>query len=143
MFDNILVVCVGNICRSPALERLLREGLPTKQVHSAGLGALVGKPIDSTMERLMVADGVDASHHAARQLDARILREADVVLVMESGHLTTIRNRYPEAAGKTMLATHWNGGDAVADPYRKDPEFFAACYRQLKECSASWLEKLS
>lgn len=142
MFQNVLVVCVGNICRSPALERLLRQELPNKVVHSAGLGALVGKPINTTMAKLMTADGVDAEGHAARQLDARLLREADVVIVMESGHVSAIRNRYPEAAGKTMLAAQWLGGDNVADPYRKSDEFFEACYQQLKDCAASWAQKL-
>lgn len=142
MFENVLIVCVGNICRSPALERLLRLNLPHKMVHSAGLGALVGKPINATMAEIMTADGVDTESHAARQLDARLLREADVVIVMESGHVSAIRNRFPEAAGKTMLATQWVGGENVEDPYRKSEEFFEACYRQLKECAASWTTKL-
>ena len=42
MFNKILVVCVGNICRSPTAERLLRSHLPQMTVESAGLGALVG-----------------------------------------------------------------------------------------------------
>ena len=47
MFDKILVVCVGNICRSPTGERLLRSRLPGRQVTSAGLSALVDKPADA------------------------------------------------------------------------------------------------
>ncbi len=43
MFNNILVVCVGNICRSPTAERLLQRYHPELKVESAGLGALVGK----------------------------------------------------------------------------------------------------
>ena len=46
MFNKILVVCVGTICRSPTAERLLRSHLPSLTVESAGLGALVGKAAD-------------------------------------------------------------------------------------------------
>lgn len=41
MFENILVVCVGNICRSPTGERLLRQHLPEKRIESAGVSAVV------------------------------------------------------------------------------------------------------
>ncbi|RMH62958.1 MAG: low molecular weight phosphotyrosine protein phosphatase, partial [Zetaproteobacteria bacterium] len=47
MFDSILVVCVGNICRSPMAEALLKARAPAKvRVSSAGIGALVGSPAD-------------------------------------------------------------------------------------------------
>ncbi|STL53119.1 protein-tyrosine-phosphatase [Escherichia coli] len=49
MFNNILVVCVGNICRSPTAERLLQRYHPELKVESAGLGALVGKGADPTL----------------------------------------------------------------------------------------------
>ncbi|MDM7089601.1 protein tyrosine phosphatase, partial [Enterobacter asburiae] len=42
MFQSILVVCTGNICRSPMGERLLRQQLPGKQVTSAGILGLEG-----------------------------------------------------------------------------------------------------
>lgn len=46
MFNKILVVCVGNVCRSPTAERLLKRFHPSLTVASAGLGALVGKGAD-------------------------------------------------------------------------------------------------
>lgn len=57
MFNNILVVCVGNICRSPTAERLLQRYHPELKVESAGLGALVGKGADPT------AISIAAEHH--------------------------------------------------------------------------------
>lgn len=143
MFDNVLVVCVGNICRSPALEKLLAAELPDKTIHSAGLGALVGKPVNAQMAELLRADEVPPDGHAARQLDSRLLREADVIIAMEKSHLRAIRERSPESAGKAMLATQWLDRVDVADPYRKDDAFFLACYRQLKACADSWVDKLA
>ncbi len=52
MFSNILVVCVGNICRSPTGERVLQQLLPNKTISSAGIAVeksrLTGKPADET-----------------------------------------------------------------------------------------------
>jgi protein-tyrosine phosphatase len=142
MFNSILVVCVGNICRSPALERMLRQALPGKVIQSAGLGALVGKPINTTMANLMAAGDINVEDHAARQLDARLLRDADLVIAMEAAHISSIRARFPEASGKLMLAAQWLGGVDVADPYRKNDAFFEACYKQLQECADSWASRL-
>ncbi len=143
MFNNVLVVCVGNICRSPALERLLAAKLPGKVVHSAGLGALVGKPVDSKMAKMMSAGGVNADGHAARQLDNRLVAEADLIIAMEQRHVRAIREYAFAAAGKTMLATQWLDQKDVADPYRKDESFFSACYEQLVACSESWAQQLT
>ncbi|HFE7854362.1 TPA: protein tyrosine phosphatase, partial [Klebsiella pneumoniae] len=46
MFDSILVICTGNICRSPIAERILRKIFPNKKIDSAGVGAMVGYPAD-------------------------------------------------------------------------------------------------
>ncbi|MDP0907517.1 protein tyrosine phosphatase, partial [Klebsiella pneumoniae] len=48
MFESILVVCTGNICRSPIGERYLRKMMPNKIVDSAGTGALIGHGADLT-----------------------------------------------------------------------------------------------
>ena len=50
MFSSILVVCTGNICRSPMGERLLRQQLPGKQVSSAGIFGLEGHPADAVAQ---------------------------------------------------------------------------------------------
>lgn len=47
-FDAILIVCVGNICRSPTAERLLQQALPHKTISSAGIAALAGQSADAT-----------------------------------------------------------------------------------------------
>ena len=61
MFKSILVVCVGNICRSPTGEALLISKLEGRgiEVSSAGLGALVGKPVDTTAAQVMAAAGCE------------------------------------------------------------------------------------
>ncbi|MFW8085897.1 protein tyrosine phosphatase, partial [Klebsiella pneumoniae] len=46
MFNSVLVICTGNICRSPIAERLLQKLMPKKKIASAGVGALIGNSAD-------------------------------------------------------------------------------------------------
>ena len=65
----VLVVCIGNVCRSPAVEHLLRSALDgdsTVAVHSAGTRALVGQPVQPPMKRLLGRQGHTVDTFAAR-----------------------------------------------------------------------------
>ena len=68
MFDSILVVCVGNVCRSPTGERLLKEKLPQKKIASAGISALVGKPADAQAAEVARKHDLSLDNHQAQQL---------------------------------------------------------------------------
>lgn len=75
MFDSILIVCVGNICRSPIGERLLKELLPSKVVSSAGISALVGNSADEKAASVANKYGVSLDGHIAQQLTAEMCRK--------------------------------------------------------------------
>jgi protein-tyrosine phosphatase len=80
---SILAVCTGNVCRSPAVERLLASKLgPTVIVSSAGTHALVGHPISSPMAALLTNGGFEPHPFEARRLSEHMLKEADLVLTM-------------------------------------------------------------
>ena len=84
---RILCICTGNICRSPAAERLLAHRLgPSVQVGSAGTFGLQGSPIAEPMAARLRAAGVDADGFAARRLTVRELDHADLVLGLTKGH---------------------------------------------------------
>ena len=88
MIRHILVVCVGNICRSPMAEALLRDALREQQditVESAGLGALVDHPASEHAVTLMRERGLDISGHRARQITPDMVHAADLVLVRPDG----------------------------------------------------------
>lgn len=144
MFKNILVVCIGNICRSPTAENLLREALSDRGVvvSSAGIGALVDKPIDPQAEEILRARGHQPHEHRARQLTREMLREADLVLVMERPHIEHIQRMAPEARGKVFLLGKWQGEREVPDPYRKDDAAFAAAYDYIGEGVAAWATRI-
>ncbi len=142
MFDKILVVCVGNICRSPTGEYLLKNLLKNKQVASAGVGALVGKPADALASQVALEHGVSLEGHQAQQLTADLCHEYDLILVMEQGHVEAVTNIAPEARGKTMLLSRWAGQEDIPDPYRQSKEAFQHAFKMIEEGAMSWAKKL-
>ncbi|MCL6360093.1 protein tyrosine phosphatase [Pectobacterium polaris] len=143
MFDSILVVCVGNICRSPTGERLLKQALPEKKIVSAGLGALVGKPADATATEVANQHNLSLEGHQAQQLTSTLCRQFDLILVMEKEHVDGVCRIAPEVRGKTMLFGRWSEQQEIADPYRKSREAFEFVYLQLEQSAQKWAQALS
>ncbi|WP_321351601.1 low molecular weight protein-tyrosine-phosphatase [Halopseudomonas oceani] len=144
MIKKILVVCVGNICRSPTAEALLQRKLASKgiAVSSAGLGALVGKPVDSSAAQVMAAAGLALPDHQARQLTPAMLHEADLILAMESRHLQKIHSLAPEARGKALLLGKWLDNAEVPDPYRQQLPAFEHVFKIMDKATDAWLRYL-
>ncbi|MGF1680779.1 protein tyrosine phosphatase [Photobacterium makurazakiensis] len=142
MFNKILVVCVGNICRSPAGEYLLKSLLPNKEIASAGVAAVVGKSADKTSALVAEEHGVSLDGHVARQLTSDICRDYDLILVMEKGHIEAVTNIAAEARGKTMLFGQWIGQKDIPDPHRQSREAFDHAYALIDESAKAWAKKL-
>jgi protein-tyrosine phosphatase len=135
MFNNILMVCIGNICRSPPAEYLLKHKLAHKSgliIHSAGLGALVAKPIDSNTGELLLANGVDASTHIARQVTGEMLLKADLILVMEPHHIKGITELALKLAAKLF---YWVNGHKISQCQIPT----ARAWRLLSMFTVSWI----
>lgn len=147
MFNNILVVCVGNICRSPIGERALQQLLPNKTVASAGVAVekshLTGKSADATATDVAAEHGISLKNHAARQLTPALCREFDLILVMEQGHINAVTSIAPEARGKTMLFSQWLSKQDIPDPYRQSKEAFEHAYKLIEASAQAWVQKLN
>jgi len=146
LFNKIITICTGNICRSPAAEYLLRQRLEAVaswqgSVHSAGIGALVNHPADENTQAMMLAKDIDLSAHRAKQLTLEHLRQADLVLVMEKHHRQAVLDLDPTARGKTFLLGHWINTE-IPDPYRRGEEAHAEALRLIELAISPWLEKL-
>ena len=144
MIRHILVVCVGNICRSPMAEALLQRELRGQDgftVESAGLGALVGHPASEHSVALMDELGLDIGGHRARQIHPDMVSTADLVLVMEAGHRRAIDDADPTARGKVYRLGEWQDRD-INDPYRKERDAYEAALRDIQAGVASWVEKI-
>jgi protein-tyrosine phosphatase len=102
---SVLVVCTGNVCRSPAAEILLRAALGARSgvaVGSAGTRALVGRPVEPSMARLLTAAGAEPAGFAARQLTAADVASADLVLTAERAHRSAVVALHPRALRRTF-----------------------------------------
>ena len=131
---------MGNICRSPTAEYLLRQrvGARAVEVGSAGLGAMVGEPMDPIALALLGEDGIDGSMHQARQLTPFMLHQADLVLGMEKNHVDAMIQLAPEARGKVYLLDKWLHGGDVPDPYRQGRAAFEHVHRMITGAIDSW-----
>jgi protein-tyrosine phosphatase len=141
----ILIVCTGNICRSPMAEGLLRYRLaarPGVSVASAGVGALVAHPADPYAVEVMRQRGIDISGHRGRQIDHAALVDHGLVLVMERAHLEWISLRFPMARGRVFLLGHWQGGKEVPDPYQQTRQAFENVLGYLEAYAEDWLKRI-
>lgn len=144
MFTHILVVCVGNICRSPTAECLLHKQLSSSgiNVSSAGISALVGHGMDKTAAEVLQEHGHHWEQHKAQQLSIDLIHRNNLILVMEQDHLNTILTMAPEARGKTFLLTQWLQQQDITDPYRHSKTLFQHVYLLIEQACHSWIEKL-
>ena len=139
--QNILVLCIGNICRSPIAEALLRQQFPDKTISSAGLGALMGYPADPLSIEVSAEQGVDLSAHRARQLSSWMCQAADMILVMEQRHKVEVEQLHPLVRGKVFRLGELGKFD-IEDPHRKPREAFDTAYAHIARGVADWVPRI-
>lgn len=144
MFDSVLMVCAGNICRSPTAEYVLKSKLIDKNITiaSAGLTALVGKSADAMAQKIALTHGVVMDTHQGQQLSSQLIATNSVILVMEQRHLNDVHSRYPEARGKTFLLGKWINNAEIPDPYRQSQEAFEHVYALIDSACSAWQKYL-
>ncbi|MGB1158149.1 MAG: low molecular weight protein-tyrosine-phosphatase [Porticoccaceae bacterium] len=142
-FHKILIVCMANICRSPSAEIILQSKCSALSVSSAGLKALRGKSIEVNASKQLSANGYHLNNHVAQQLNAQMIQESDLVLVMERYQQQQLMRDYPAHSGKVMLLGQWLGNQEINDPYGKSDEAFALVFRQMEQACDTWSHKLN
>lgn len=155
---RVCLVCTGNICRSPMAEVVLRHALAEAgvgglvEVDSAGTGAYhVGDDMDPRARRVLVAHGYRPDRHAARQFRAADFGRRDLVLALDTGHLTRLGSLAraaddpAEALASLALLRAYDphtapAGEAanldVPDPYYDDEDGFLAVLRMVEAAVA-------
>lgn len=103
---TILIVCTGNVCRSPAAEFLLadRLGATAKKftIRSAGTRAVAKVPIDPIICSVLRRRGIETIHFSSRELDVRMLESADLILTASTNHRAAVARLLPSALHKTL-----------------------------------------
>lgn len=150
---RVLMVCTGNICRSPTAEAVLRhrldaQGLQDKVlVDSAGTHAHIGSPSDPRAQRHAKARGYDLSRLRGRQVETEDFVRFDLILAMDAAHLAWMeRMAQPGARAERALITEraqrFAGADEVPDPYYGAPEGFDQVLDMLEDAVDGWLPEL-
>jgi protein-tyrosine phosphatase len=142
---RILFVCLGNVCRSPIAEYLLRSKLgegSVIKVESAGIHPPAGAPIHRTAAELLLAQGINPKRHRARQLTPELLLQADLVLVMEKEQIRYLLNMAPLVRGRVFLLDKFRDNEPIPDPVRLERPAFEHVYTLIDQATDQWLQHL-
>jgi protein-tyrosine phosphatase len=142
---EILVICYGNVCRSPYLETVLRAALPGVRVHSAGfVGA--GRAVPEHAAAVAADRGHDMSAHRSRLVSHEMVAAADLVLVMDEHQANELALRYQASAARLLVAGDLDpaplGLRKVDDPWGKPRAAFEASYTRLERCAEALVTNL-
>ena len=120
-------------------EGFFRKGLPGVQVSSAGLMAMVGYGADPVAQELMSKAGVDISDHRARMLNENLVRDADLILVMEDVQKQMILSQYPFANGKVFRLDEMD----IPDPFQRDRATFDKVFSLIDFAVGNWVRRIN
>ncbi len=127
---HILIVCTGNLCRSPMAQylaaALLQAGLGTAAsgviVTSAGTRARDGTPMHPHAASVLAGRGLDPRGFATRRLDARLIGSADLVLCAEREHRATVVTAAPKVVSRTFTLREFARVTAGIKPVDISPD---------------------
>jgi len=134
---NVLYVCTGNVFRSPVAAEMTRQLLgDTKvKVESAGILEYKGTPLPKDVIELTKRYGIDLSAHRPKQLNAKLVEAAELILVFDSKQVGELTEKYPKAKNKTYTIKNYAGiydGQDMEDLWNKPAEAFQRHIRELR-----------
>lgn len=149
--NSILFVCLGNICRSPLAEGVLRtvlaeRGLDVLLDSAATSGWEVGSAPDPRSIAVAGRHGIDISGQMARKVTAEDFHRFDLILGMDRSNVRDLRALAPAAMrDRVHLFLEFADGNArdVPDPYYDGPDAFASVYRMIREASETLASRLA
>jgi protein-tyrosine phosphatase len=136
---TILVVCRGNICRSPYLQEVLRKLLPGVAVTSAGF---VGRGRGVPNESLVLAGEreIDLANFRSQALTKEKVRQSDLVVVMDANQARALQEGFCGSPDRIVIAGDFDplvcDTRAIADPWNGSLETFRSSFDRLDRCAA-------
>lgn len=143
---KVLVICSGNICRSPMVAEYLRHraahaGLPHLLVASAGTLGIEERPAAPEAIATLREVGLDLSSHRSRGIVESDVRSSDLIIAMARDHVEYMLGAFPEAAERILLLRAFETGtvpDALADdledPIGNSIELYRHQFQTMRIC---------
>ena len=143
---NILFVCTGNTCRSPLAVGIAKKLVSQNDydVSSAGSAAADGAPASPLAVEVASAKAIDLTDHQSRLLSRTLVRDADLIVAMASGHRDTVGVIEPSALAYTYLLSDFCEdveGDIV-DPIGMGKEVYEASFSVVVKCVEAMQKKI-
>jgi protein-tyrosine phosphatase len=141
----ILVVCYGNVCRSPYLQAVLQRALPGTVVVSAGfLGS--DRPVPPTSVVISAKRGLDLSRYRSRPLTPTTVSEADLIVVMDANQAREIAIRFRVNPARILIAGDldpmFEETRGIRDPWNQSSEVFEASFDRLDRCAVALVDAI-
>ncbi|PJE28924.1 protein-tyrosine phosphatase [Pseudooceanicola antarcticus] len=143
MTTSILFVCLGNICRSPSAEAVMRQVAPELSLDSAGTGGWhAGEPPYGPMQAAARARGYEMSDLRARQFRRSDFQDFDLILAMDAQNLADIEAQRPQGSTTPVKlftdylpeTSGFAGASEVPDPYYTRD--FDGALALIEDCAA-------
>lgn len=143
--DPILVVCAGNLFRSPFAEGLLRHRLAQAgaeaECYSRGLIGMPGRKPPASVLNIAKEFDIDLSEHISQPLLRPDLERAALVLVMDAKQRQHLVRMSPASVGKVFMLSQPVDGADIRDPVGLDDEVIRTVYHQISGYVDAWLTR--
>lgn len=137
--NRVLLVCTGNMCRSPMAEYMLRHHLGENsawEVESAGTHAVDGVPASREAVDVLREKGVDLSPHRSRSINSEIVRSADLIVAMTEVQADELRRLFPDARDRIFTLASFDSsghGRDIADPIGSSTKIYSNIRDQIEK----------
>jgi protein-tyrosine phosphatase len=143
---SMLVVCHGNICRSPYLAAVLQDALPGVDVSSAGfVGA--GRPVPEHSGLIAARRGLDLSSHRSRLVTRDLVDQSDLFLVMDARQAEFLARGFGVVRTRIIITGDLDPDPreprAIRDPWRQSLEVFEQSFSRLDRCAVNLVTQLT
>jgi len=139
-----VVICHGNICRSPFAAALLARGCPAIEIRSAGLAASGGDPAQPGALRVALEYEVDLATHRSTPMDDTLADWADLIIGMEGHHVEAVASRWPAAARKAFVLGDFlpRAPHLIPDPWGLPDAVFRRTFDRIEAATVRLVDRI-